>query len=147
MEVAKSFQGSDTAVMAITHSRSNNVIGFFWNDYEIVPKWIIRSAAETYVEDMNILHKMAMEMSVKEDERGLLEVKFGLLDRKLFLADTGKGYSLVFLDNGKHAILKEIYVDLSNPAESSCICLCERVGGERFTHTITLNLSFMESFM
>ena len=149
MDVAKLHQGQDTAVMAVTHSKSNNVIGFFWNDFEIVPRWIMREPDGTVTSqhEMGTLHRMAMGMSVVEDH-GRLQVKFGLLDRPLFLADTGEGLSVVFQENGQASKLKEIYVDLARPEECACVCLCETlIGRKPFTETLYLNLSFMESFM
>jgi hypothetical protein len=149
MDVARAQQGTEFAVMALLHSKSNNIIGFFWNDYEIVPRWIMRDEDGNVrgCEEMNMVHRMAMGMTVK-DVNGRIRVEFGLLDRPMYLVNTGGTYAVVFLDaNGKPAKLREIFVDLSEPSKSSCVCLCELLEGPKFTETLTLNLSFMESFM
>lgn len=135
MDCIKDLPNGHHAIMAITTSKSTNVLGFYWNpDGTIESKWINRNDQLQFVNtsEVSLIQRAAVSLQAKEDSEGRLEVSFGLQvskDRKLYLISTPDQptkYAITFFqeDTSNLSQLKEIYVDFDDPSTTTCYCRC-----------------------
>jgi len=153
MDFLVSLENGNNAIMGLTTSRNNNVVGFYWDSEngEIDSRYIWRDESNAFVKkkDFSILEKAAFPLRVFEDSQGRLEVAFALKvsnDRKLYLVSNGgsQQYAIVFFDadNGL-CQLKEIFVDFSstNSGKVTSYCRCIRLNTkEEFTENVEVDM-------
>ena len=135
MDIVRAFPDYENVVLAITKSTNKHILIFYWTGSEVSIRWILRHEnEEPKAQEASMLHKFALGIQLVETAEGPLEIKFSLPmndDRKLYFVSTSGGptkYAIIFHGPKGPAQLSEIYMDLSNMAQSSCVCRCIDLG-------------------
>jgi hypothetical protein len=142
--------GNDVAILAISKNTNNNILGLYWNGFEIVPKWILRDNKEkvTSIKDVDTVQKLLLGASLVQQDDGSLKLTFSFpildKDRDLFFAQDESGsFSLIYRHEDSAAHLKDVYVDMKE-----CKALCRSLfKNKEIYETVNVNLGPFKSFM
>jgi hypothetical protein len=120
MDILRTLENGSQAFLAITRSKDNNILGFFFDGYEVSLNWIHRNSDMeiTHIKPMSFLAKELLNISLSETEKGC-KIEFGLdifnVDEEFYIVQNPKDTlpCVYFEKNGKHALSTEIFMDLS----------------------------------
>ena len=148
MDTITNLENGTNAILAITKSTNKHILGFYYNGEDVDSHWTLRNENENVLkqETVSLLQKTAMNLTLTPDDKGRLEVSFGISindDRKLYLVQSPDHfkhkYSVVFKKDQDIVCLKEIYVEFG--AQTTCFCRCENIKTrEEFAEHIAVDL-------
>ena len=139
----------DVAILAISKNTNYNILGLYWNGFEIVPRWIMRDDTQTVtdVKAVDSVQKMLLGASLDEQSDGSLKLNFNFQifdkDREIFFAEDNGIFSLIYRHENAAAHLKDVFVDMS---ASKAVCRSLFKQKEIF-ETIDVNLGPFKSFI
>jgi hypothetical protein len=139
----------DVAILAISKNTNYNILGLYWNGFEIVPRWILRDETQTVtdVKAVDSVQKLLLGASLDQQEDGSLKLNFNFQifdkDREIFFAEDNGAYSLIYRHENAAAHLKDVYVDMG---ASKAVCRSLFKQKEIF-ETIDVNLGPFKSFI
>ena len=128
MDVVKAAQYGSDAIMAVSLSTSPHILAFYWNGSTVVARWVCRDKATLAlrgVEELSLLHKAIVGVSLEEDAQGRMKLSFGipLHDRDLFLTNLPSNQLGVVFHKDPHGLgqLQEVYVNVKD-SDATCFC-------------------------
>ena len=119
MDILRPLENGSQAFLAITRSNDNNILGLFFDGYEVSLDWIQRDSDKniTGINPMSNLAKQLLNITLRDSDKGL-KVEFGLdiFDdhEEFYIVQSPKDNlpCVYFEKDGKHALTTEIFMDL-----------------------------------
>lgn len=111
-------------VFSISKSSNAHIIAFYWSNDAIEAKWLLRHDGVSIdaVKELSVLQNLAMGLNLQEDTQGRLEVLSNLpFNQKLYFANLGHAYGLIFDGPNGLSQLHEAYLDVDS---GMCLCKC-----------------------
>lgn len=158
MDVVRELPEGSNAFLAITNSKSANILAFYWDGSAIEAFWVMRNR-ETHVvrglERMDSLHFLAADIGHTVDEKGRIRLHIGLLPQDnpfgpLFVVEAAGGLEVVYKRASDQAIvrLEEIFMDVEKKPVVTSYCKSSvRDTGHQFVTTLTADMGPIAAFL
>jgi hypothetical protein len=161
MDVLKDVPNYEHLILCISKSNNKDLLAFYWDPLksEADVYWVLRdgtTGAFRAMEEVSLMHKMAIQFHVRPDSSGRLEVSFSIpINTKytLFLVQMPPGserkFSIVFQHESKKIFtLNEIFVSLDVLEKTQCFCRCRStLDQSELVEVVDVDLGILKAFM
>jgi hypothetical protein len=129
MDSLRLLENGSQAFLAISRSTDNNILGLFFDGYEVSLNWIKRDSEKnvTSIKPMSFLAKELLNITLHDSDKGL-KIQFGLeifeKDEEFYIVQSPKDNMpcVYFEKNDKHSITTDIFMDLeANLGYCKCV--------------------------
>jgi hypothetical protein len=161
MEALKGVPNYEHLILCISKSNNKDLLAFYWDPLrsETDVYWILRdkeTGAFKEMEEVSMIHKLAIQFHVRPDASGRLEVSFSIpINTKytLYLVqmppNSDRKFSIMFQHESKKIYtLNEIFVNLDVLEKTQCFCRCKcTLDQSEFVEIVDVDLGVLKAFM